>query len=345
MAFPIFEPNPNKPTRLETPRHLPSLIRFKCAYELPEKYLKENIDPLDGLIQDGKAYCFAGSELWASALEAGDLKVPEEELEEPIINRYEWLQDLFSIFSYVKDSEKRSMARELASCWYYIASHISLDPDDEEGEQIDLITQLLSSMKLEDSLLNNIEQFNQSPQELGTPASLLGTLMNESSENETGTLGNNKSLAQILADSLFINGDEEEDEEDEDYIPEEEEEEDDYYISEDEEDGEDEIDLQVKSFVEKLKNKDQETKTEDNPIETEFRNLVLQTVESLASYLPTKKEWLDRILSASQTLKQEKKLWFPWGLPPMEKIKSSLNSKDEHESKYNLRLVELLSES
>jgi len=328
MAFPVFEPNPNKPSRLETPRHLPSLIRFKCAYQLPDKYIKEDIDPLDGIIQDGKVYCFAGSELWSSALESGDLELPEEELEEPVISRYEWIQDLFHIFNYVKDSKKRSIARELASCWYFISTHISLEMDDEEEEQIGLMTQLLSSMNIDQNelfeKLNNIESFKQSPEELGTPASMLGALMNEGKENEEiETFGNNKSLAQLLLEGLNDS-----DEEDDDFIPEEEnEEDDDYYIS-DEEDG-DEVDEQVKDFVDKLQNRHriEENEQEENQIETEFRNLVLQTVESLSCYLPTKKEWLERILSTAQSLEQEKKQWFPWGLPPMEKIKTSLNSK------------------
>lgn len=350
MAFPLFESNPNKPSRLETPRHLPALLRFKCAYELPEKYFKNSIDPLDGIVQDGKAYCFAGGELWSEVIDSGELEISEDDLNEPIISRYEWIRDLFSIFNFVKDSKKRSVARELASCWYFIATHISLDVDDEEEEKM-IVTQLLSSMNLNENLIfgkNNIQSDNylelsENSPEMGTPASIVGALMNETLENEDIQLtGNNKSLAQLLLEGLC-----DDDDDDEDYIPEENEEEDDDYISEEEDDQDDE---NINEFVDKFKfNLNNEDKREEdhkeNPLEVEFRSLVLETVESLSSYLPTNKEWLERVLSTAKSMEQEKKLWFPWGFPPMEKIKKSLKSEDEFESKYSSKLVDLLSES
>ena len=100
-------------------------------------------------IKEGEEYFyFAGGSYWREMLQQNKLK-DEEEKREVKKNGFMWMKDLFGVF---KSEKNNSKSRRLASCWYYTASEINFDEEEDEEE---------SEGALQESMQNQLDIFKQ----------------------------------------------------------------------------------------------------------------------------------------------------------------------------------------
>jgi hypothetical protein len=134
MDLPVGFGRPQDMSRfLPTPKPLNVLLKHKFAYLIDDNrnsMRQGNLRTLiksefhssrspcliiivdDGVIVDGKVYCFAGLPTWKSLVDAG--KLTGDDAKSPNLKSADWMKDLFALLKHVK-AEHKHMARRLAA--------------------------------------------------------------------------------------------------------------------------------------------------------------------------------------------------------------------------------------
>eukprot|EP01091_Cochliopodium_minus_P001936 TRINITY_DN11889_c0_g1_i1.p1 TRINITY_DN11889_c0_g1~~TRINITY_DN11889_c0_g1_i1.p1 ORF type:complete len:532 (+),score=209.98 TRINITY_DN11889_c0_g1_i1:29-1597(+) len=125
---------------LPTPRPIKVLLEHKTIFKTDKKPEIEMYVENEG----GEFFVFAGGEIWKDMLKNNKL-IDEDEKKEPTKNGFLWIKDLFKIF---REENKNPKSRRLAGCWYYTASQINFDEEDEEEEDINNVDPMEQKLKV-----------------------------------------------------------------------------------------------------------------------------------------------------------------------------------------------------
>jgi hypothetical protein len=301
---------------LDVPVPLNLLKKYKIAFQIPgDKAQKLAFD--DGFTESDITYCFLGgktcNELVVSGAFVGDDYKAIE------VTSFSWIQDLFEIFESAAgfDSDKKNVARGLASCWYNVCCQLDFSlPNEEDDAPFDptsLIETLSSgvALKLSDVNLDNMDDDSSGDADFDPD-------MHEDEEDD--------------------DDDDDEDDEDDDEEAEDPNEEN---AVEDGEEEEEAVggDMEEDDELPPLLGQDDEIITDLDPVELSpeaqvLREVVFRVVEKLQAFMPdpeTAMPWFKRCLKHIRTAQQAQDMaWYPWGCPPMEQLIAALKGEDQH---------------